>query len=584
MLQIISGRFFGTGPIEEMESDAILYSNLSWIFPIRTNVMEIRPADFWRSHGLSSYVVRYTNRHERRPSDGMVLAGADEAVDQFRLLTSFWFKAFFHPDHAHVELLCRPKSRSSLDQSVPRLFVPRFFTDGLSTTATEAAGLGQFVAKVLAMPRSRYRLTIACVAGFFNALEAIGTNFDLAYSLLVYVLEALGQGATDYVPVWQDYDPSVKERLETLFAQISPTAASQIQKVLLESAQPKLMKRFVSFVNDHITREFFTAEAEGVSPALPGSQLQRALQNLYRARSGFVHELKRVRQQLRMSGFSTPATDLILWQHEPYLTLAGLVRLTHHVLTTFITRQDVLEREDWPEWRSELPGRIRVEFAPQYWIWQAEGFTPELAQARLTGFLTHLVQGFESNTRTTPGMEAVMRKIEQFVPTCPEKDRAALVILYWLYHNLTGWQGPDSERFLHKNEKYLEKCGIEMLAVWPLVYQGNPQWTIEECVTAFEDYLKIRHRANALHLPVVFEIAIMAQIASRCLGSGDPNSFVEWVDRSTLEAAGRRDLQEYLSLCKREARSIDPRVVIGLENPNSPPELSLDGSTTSRPL
>src|ERR1017187_7257897 len=574
MLQIISGRFFGSGPIEEMESDAILYSNLSWIFPIRTNVMEIRPADFWRSHGLSSYVVRYTNRHERRPSDGMVLAGADEVVDQFRLLTSFWFKAFFHPDHAHVELLCRSKSRSSLDHSVPRLFVPRFFTDGLSATAAEAGGLGQFIAKVLAMPRSRYRLTIACVAGFFNSLEAIGTNFDLAYSMLVYVLEALGQGADDYVPAWQDYDSSVRDRLETVFAQIGPTATMQIQNALLDSAQLKVMKRFVTFVTDHVTKEFFTTEAQGVSPALPASQLPRVLQNLYKARSGFVHELKRVRQQLRISGFSTPAADLIVWQHEPYLSLAGLVRLTHHVLTTFITRQDVLMREDWPEWRSELPGIIRVEFAPQYWIWQAEGFTPERAHATLAGFLTHLVQGFESNTRTTPDMEAVMRKIEQFAPTYHDKDRIALVILYWLYHNLTGWEGPASEKFLKKNEKYLEACGIEIIAVWPLIAEGNPRWTVEEYIMAFEDYSSSRHRANALHLPVVFEIAIMAQIANSYLVSGDLNHFVDWLDRSTLEAAGRPDLQEYLSLCKRDARSIDPRVLIGLKKPTSAQELS----------
>jgi hypothetical protein len=195
MLQIISGRFFGSGPVEEMESDAILYSNLSWMFPIRTTVMELRPADLWHSAGLASYVVRYTNRNERRPNDALVLAAADEAVDQFRLLTSFWFKAFFHPDRTHVELLCRTKSRSSLDSRVPRSFVPRFFSEGLSATATEAEGIRKFVTKVLAMPRQSYRLTVACIAGFFDALETIGTNFELGYSLLVYVLEALGQGA-----------------------------------------------------------------------------------------------------------------------------------------------------------------------------------------------------------------------------------------------------------------------------------------------------------------------------------------------------------------------------------------------------
>src|ERR1035441_722717 len=138
-------------------------------------------------------------------------------------------------------------------------------------------------------------------------------------------------------------------------------------------------------------------------------------------------------------------------------------------------------------------------------------------------------------TRTTPDMEAVMRKIEQFAPTCHDKDRIALVILYWLYHNLTGWEGPASEKFLKKNEKYLEACGIEIIAVWPLIAEGNPRWTVEEYIMAFEDYSSSRHRANALHLPVVFEIAIMAQIANSYLVSGDLNHFVDWLDRSTLE-------------------------------------------------
>jgi hypothetical protein len=555
-----------------MESDAILYSNLSWIFPIRTGVMELRPADTWRAHGLSSYVVRYTNRYQRRPNDVMILAGADDAVDQFRLLTSFWFRAFFHPDRAHVELLCRPKSRTSLDQAVPRLFVPRFFSDGLSGTAKEADGLGPFVAKVLAMPRSRYRLTIACIGGFFLALEAIGTNFDLAYSLLVYVIEALSQDADGYLPAWQDYDPSVRDRLEAAFAQVDPSVTDEIKKALLGSAHLKLTRRFVGFVASHITDEFFTSEAEAVSPALPRSQLERALLNLYKARSGFVHGLKKVREQLRTAGFSTPAADVILWQHEPYFTLAGLVRLTHHVLATFVARQNILEHEDWPEWRSELPGLMRVELAPQYWIWQAEGFTPEQGRHRLGGLLAHLVDTLGAAAWSVPDMSGVMEKIVQFVPTCREKDRGALVVLYWVYQMLTEERGQDSADFCEKYRSYLVTCRMEMLAAWPLFYREDPPWARDECVTAFEGYLRGRHNPHALGLPVAFEIAIMAQVANLCLGRGDLPSFATWVDRAIWEAAGRRKLQEYLTLCKRNSERIYPRAVLGLENQDRAPQ------------
>jgi hypothetical protein len=129
MLQIISGRFFGDGQVEAMESDAVLYSNLLWLVPIKTAAAELRPVES-PGRAVTSYVVRYVNRYEKYPDDRMVLAQADEAVDQFRLLASFWFKAFFHPDRHHVELLCRAGPRNSLDDTIPRSFVPGYLDAG----------------------------------------------------------------------------------------------------------------------------------------------------------------------------------------------------------------------------------------------------------------------------------------------------------------------------------------------------------------------------------------------------------------------------------------------------------------------
>lgn len=240
----------------------------------------------------------------------------------------------------------------------------------------------------------------------------------------------------------------------------------------------------------------------------------------------------------------------------------------------------MLEREDWAGWRDELPGRIRVQMAPRYWIWQDDGFTPEQGPARFAGFLSHLLQNFSSDKKTVPDMRGLMAKIELVVPTCREEDRTAMLVLYSLYHSMTGSLSSDSKKFLNDNAACLEACGIETLAVWPLFHTDDPPWPIDECVTAFENYLRKRHRPHALHLPLVFEIAIIAQIANRFLGSGVAESFVVWVDRSTFEAAGRRDLQDYLALCKRDARRIDPRVILGIVKPNGPPNPSPSGAVT----
>jgi hypothetical protein len=301
MLQIISGRFFDGTDIEERESDAILYSNLSWIAPMSSDVMEIRPADGFLSASISSYVVRYLNRMER--GGALVLADANEAVEQFRWLASFWFRAYFHPDHRLVEHLCRQAPRTVADRTPPQRFVPRFFDPRLATTATEVAAFGGFVRKAISMPRRRYRRIMACLGAFFDALEVIGSNFDLAYSTLVYVLEALSQEATDtYAPDWADYDGAVKKRLAPVFRRLTTADREEIQRALIAERQFKLKQRFVNFIVNHTTNSFFTDEAERIPRALPRSKLEAALKTLYETRSGFVHELTKVREQLRHPG------------------------------------------------------------------------------------------------------------------------------------------------------------------------------------------------------------------------------------------------------------------------------------------
>src|SRR5947209_659372 len=112
----------------------------------------MRPCDM-PGKSISSYVLRFRNRYEKLPGDILVLAAADQAIDQFRMLCALWFRAFFHEDRAHVEHLCRSSSRGGHDTHVPKLFVPRVFDAGLFGDLAEAEGFPPFVAKVLRMPR-----------------------------------------------------------------------------------------------------------------------------------------------------------------------------------------------------------------------------------------------------------------------------------------------------------------------------------------------------------------------------------------------------------------------------------------------
>ena len=567
MLQIISGRFFSGGKVNERESDAVLYSNYSWIAPIKTSVAELRPVDTYGSR-VASYVLRYTIRYEPTPTTGteqavLVLPSAEEAVEQFRLLASFYFHSFFHVDRTYVETLCRTQASHSFDTIVPRVFVPRFFDLAKRGTQLEAVAFVQFVEKVLAMPRKQYRLLISCLAGFFEALEAIGKNFDLAYSIMVYMLEALSKSGEQPRPVWEDYDQNLRGRLDKQLAPVDPKTADGVRAILLDNPHLKLKKRFVNFISTHVNDTYFTSEAEGLRFALSKSELGRTLGNLYDARSGYVHELKQVQEQLRLHWVATDS-DVFRWMNEAHFTFAGLVRLGRHVLASFIDHQPVAEREDYPGWRAELPGIIQHEFAPEYWVGLPDNFQAAQARKRFSGFFEHLVTNFSKPRILLLDLRQLMERIEDLAPFAKATDRLPMLALYWMFNCMIpeGDRRPGWDTFLFRWNSEIEQCAIELVVVYIFLGHKLP-WPVAECVTAFEQYQESRHKAAATHLPRLAEIAVMAEIANLFLDGGHVDRYEEWIDRGILDAAGGKAIQDYLRGCREKRQPVDIQHVLG---------------------
>ncbi len=563
MFQIISGRFFSGGKVNEQETDAILYSNYSWLIPIKTSVAELRPVDTYNSR-LSSYVLRYTNRYEAMSSrDPLVLAISDEAVEQFRLLASFYFQSFFHVDRSYVENLCRTRSSHSFDTTVPSVFVPKFFDLAKTGTHEQAVGFVQFVDKVLEMPRKQYRLLMSCLAAFFDALETIGKNFDLAYSIMVYMLEALSKSGEQPKPVWDDYDQNVRNRLDKELASVEPSTAHNIRAILLDNPHLKLKKRFVSFIARHVNDSYFTSEAVGLRSALAKSDLEKSLGNLYDARSGYVHELRQVQEQLRLHWIGT-GSDVFPWNNNPYLTFAGLVRLSRHVLASFIDRQPTVERENYPSWRTELPGQTQVALAPEYWAGQSKGFHPAQARQRFSGFIQHLLSNYSKPQIPLLDLRLLMDRIENLAPSANPTDRLPMLALYAMFNGMISVQErrPGWEAFLSRWNSELERCSIEMMSLHVVLGSKVP-WPAEECLAAFEQYQQSKYKALATNLPRRGEIAVMAAIANLFLDAGQACKFEEWIERGILDSAGWKGIQDYLRDCQKNKQRVDVQHILG---------------------
>jgi hypothetical protein len=159
-----------------------------------------------------------------------------------------------------------------------------------------------------------------------------------------------------------------------------------------------------------------------------------------------------------------------------------------------------------------------------------------------------------------------MQRIEELIGGCSPVDRVPMLALYQLYNALAPEDGrrPRRHEILGRYGPLMQGCSIAFLSFWPLLAGEPIPWPVAECVAAFEGYQKNRYKAAAIHLPVLFEVAVMAAIANLCLEAGDRDSFAIWVGRAILDAAGRKPIQEMLAGCRSAFRLIDTRSLVGL--------------------
>jgi hypothetical protein len=559
VLQIISGKFFNdTDKVNEKASDAILYSNFSWIIPINVGLAELRPVS--TSGDISSYVMRYTGKYQAFPGDVLVMPSCTPAVEQFRLLSSFWFRAFFHSDRQHVETLCRRSRKYLAESATPSELVAHYFKVPHKVEMDEITGFTGFINTMLGLPRAKYKQVIACLGAFFDALEAIDTNFDLAYSMFVYLLESLSQSNDNYVPEWDDYDQTIRSKLDSQFESLDPQISEGIRKTLLDAAHLKLTKRFIDFTSLHITDNFFRKEAIGLNWAIAKHDLERALKNVYATRSGYVHKLDQVHHQIHNA---QPGWDTTEWGNEPFLTLEGLVRLCRHVLMTFISRQPQINKEEI-EWRNDLSGTRVARLHPQYWVWKHEGFEGKYARHTYGGFASLVLEFIQTPNTAFPDMRDLMAVIEKLAPDTKGGDRKPLLAIYELWHNVIREDGRRAnwEKFLRTYKSEIATCSMERLANYALLGETN-EWTTAEKELIVQKYYKSKYSTLALNLPILLEVAIASLLANQYLEEGYTDQFARWIDILVLDLSGRPHLQSMLEACKANNSSIDIDAILG---------------------
>lgn len=555
MLQIISGKFFTSDDRHRFEAFGILYSNVACWRPIVTQVATLHPVDPLGS--AARYVVTYVNQIEKEPARPLVRGGDAEIMMQFRLLLMFGLRGYFATERRDVEHTCRVRAHSSNDY-VPAMIVDRFCEARIHAEAEDMTRCEALIRDVIGLRRRTYVAVMAYIRNFVHALEAADTNIDLAYSMLMYGIEALSQQFGTFESTWQDYDAKVRKQIDALLS-LEPDVLDKLRGVLLQATPVRIQERAMAFVEQHLPDEFFEGEhLKGRKLPLRRSFVRRAIRNAYRRRSKFVHELEQSRElHAAFSDFDTVTRD-----RQPYLSFRGLFRVAEQVVRHFIATQEKVDTEDI-DWPSELPGRITAELAPSYWIGNADTFRPNRAHDRLSAFLEQAQEALSHGGNVTD-LRPVLLKIEGFITkgTGSLPQRRAMAALYVLYHSLVK---PNAELgeinvnddVIGRCEELLQPCSVESLVTRLLL--GDPiQWPRTECAAIVAAYMQEKFSSESVKLAGETEATLCAEIGNLFLAAPtDVGAARRWFRTARLELVGHVEKQSYLTACAADATPAD---------------------------
>ena len=367
-------------------------------------------------------------------------------------------------------------------------------------------------------------------------------------------MESLSQSFDAYEAKWSDYHEDVRAELDVLLGNLPSEQAEDIRSTLLRASNLKLVRRFTEFISSHIDDRFFIDEAPAGYGALRKSELPSALRNAYYMRSKFAHKLEPIQQQLKHP--HTVDSDAIRWENQPYLSMAGLVRLAHHTIMRFVERQETVDFEE-RNWRKELPGMFKMELSPEYWVWKHEGLKQEHATMKLYGFLSQL-EGVLVQGAAFTDLKTLLSEYERLLPTSKRIYQVRMFALYCSY-NLFLKEEDRCQNYKDVIDKYeylFHSCSIEALITLLLLKEEWP-WQLDGCITVWKQYTSQRFQRTGLRIPALFEITLLNEFAKMFLKTGDEDNYIQFLEMAIIDSAGKKNLQNLLkeTITRRQAIS-----------------------------
>lgn len=545
MLQIVTKMYFREGvPLHSTIHREVLFTNTT---SLRAEVIELPVGEVATSDSfgsVSTATLSVTEHLEAEDPDGgasvLVATAGLDLIDDLADVLSFKLDAVFSRDLDLVRRLVAPATDRPSSLSGTRHF-RKTFEAGRYVDEAQWDSVRSFMDQLLALERPHYERAMRAIRRVARATQRAADDPTLAYVDLVTALESLSEGATAPPASWERVDPRVRRIVGAALEGADEDLANRVRQAVAEAERAGAKSRFVAFCLNHVAPAYFREEAANAVRPLAGAELERALKTAYDIRSRSVHVLEDLPPEAWALGdgadtASPPGLGVIL-------SLEGLARLARHVVVNYVARAPKGVDRDF-NWRASLPGQLRMQLAPQYWLWQADGFAHETVERYFTGFVEHLAEKASGGDEPVADMRGVVERIEVMLPgTADGPAKTMMVAIYVLWHQLMApeYHRPDAERALAAHRGVLKEPSLPAFAVALLLGQ-LPEWNADSWADLADERRAARARPSQIELPARFDAALQALAAVQALEEDREEKAKELIARAVEDSPGNEQL------------------------------------------
>ncbi len=521
MLQIVTGMYFRDVLLNETLHRAVFYTS-SWTYP--ADAIELPVGRFLFASSPSKVcpiAIEAVERLEAIRPDGepeiMVATGGTELLDDAAAVFAFALNITCSRNAALVERLV-PHTLGGPPASKPSNILRRTFDPEIFLRPEDFDEAREFCSKLLALQRSHFEAVMRAIHRVVDATYLVGDDPSLAYTLFVAALESLAQIATspEETRSWDIYDPKKRKIIDATLTDLDPEQATKVRNGVLEADQLSLARRFRTFTLDHVEPSFYRLEATSAIRPIRSHDLPNALDVAYRFRSRNVHTLEILAPELWVI---SDRADTLPSEGRSVLSLEGLNRLCRHVIKVFVERSPT-DLDQAFDYRDHLPGIVKMQMAPQYWIGNAEGFTPQAAPAFLEGFIELLLDVLaDQDDAQLVDLTAVLEKIEQtLLGEAKPESRQPMIALYVLWHTFLNprHHRPGAAKAIQQYRADLDPPSVVGFVVRLLTSQGI-EWPAERLLHLVNLRRDELQRGRGQALPARLNTALILCAAERLL-------------------------------------------------------------------